>query len=40
MYIMYSITDEDVKIRCSEILKVNILKDPYLNEITCTDSFR
>ena len=35
----YSITEEDVKIRFIEILKVSVFQDPYLNEITCTDSF-
>ena len=29
---MYSFTEEDVKICFSEILKVNIIQDPYLNE--------
>ena len=36
----YSITEEDVKIRFSEILKVNVFQDPYVNEITCADPFR
>ena len=36
---MYSITEEDVKIRFSEILKVNVCQDPHLNEITCADPF-
>ena len=28
------------KICFSEILKVNVFQDPYLNEITCTDPFQ
>ena len=32
-------TEEDVKIRFSEILKVNIFQ-AYVNEITCADPFR
>ena len=32
---MYSITEDDVKIRLSKISK-----GPYLNEITCADPFR
>ena len=36
----YSITEEDVKNRFSEILKVNVFQDPYMNEITCADPFR
>ena len=36
----YSITEEDVKIRFSGILKVDVFQDPYLNEITCVDPFR
>ena len=37
---MYSITEEDVKIRFCEFVKVNVFQDPYLNEIACTDPFR
>ena len=36
----FSITEEDVKIRFSEILKVNVFQDPYVNEITCADPFQ
>ena len=36
----YSITEEDMKIRFSEISKVNVFQDPYVNEITCADPFR
>ena len=35
------ITEEDVKIRFSEILKVNVFfQNPYFNQITCKDPFR
>ena len=33
------ISEEDVKICLSEILKVNVFLDPYFNRITCTDPF-
>ena len=37
---MLSVTVEDVKVRFSEILKVNVFQDPYLNETTWVDLFR
>ena len=36
-YILYH--RRGCKIRFSEILKVIVFYDPYLNEITCTDPF-
>ena len=36
----YSITEEDVEIRFSEILKANVVQDPYLIEITIAVPFR
>ena len=36
---MYTFTEDELQIPFCEILKFNF-KDPFLNEITCTNPFR